>query len=858
MSGHDQRISFVIESVRQHGRLEVTGEHGSGRTFLLDDAADRLRADGWEVMVVRGVAALRGLPLAALSFGSATSARELRQSQPSVRGMYASLQDRVADGRFAILVDDWEELDSASRGVIIGVRKDSGVPLVITRLPARRFPEASDVPEDEAGFNETETLQLLPFGYDELEAIVTEHVKLPFSLPLLSRIFSKSGGNPGVALSIAKAALGSGHMESTAHGWDMKGDLWSPRMRAVMNAHLHNLPRELREGLEVLSLVGIIDIESATKLVGWETLERLEDRSLVGVIDSGPRRIVVVSPPLLAEYIRHEQPVARRIRVMELIATGLDDLSIGTASRQPTASVFFSEPDPLFIRLLFEEQSKVRAAAVANAGNAQTLESLVVEVEALIDSAADHDVIDAAFARSAQLRGDAESIARLAALHASWLARAHHDFAAAQRVIDDARPLTGQYELLLDSELAIVEVWGGSIPDDAEERLQIPSGATPIVTGRVLEALTAVRVARGELVAAGSAYARLREMKDYEIRPGAAALGVLILMFQGDFSPALELAFALHSKARERLDGNLLRAAAYATSFLLVALGNLHRARGLIDTVIAMGDAPIPLLAETYAARSTGTMLTYHAQEDPGHPVVEEMSIETELNGLLPAMHWAWPRANLLAAEGENQQAADMLWNAAQEIWQRGGRLAGVSGFLNAMEMSPDASRLDELLRCASEVEGAFVSVHLEYVTALVTRDGNDMLSAAIGLAAQGRLGIARLAFRYAEAWLEADDPVAAEAARARVAELDARTDADDYDHRSFQSTRIRLTDREIEIGHFVADGLSNPQIAEALVLSTRTVESHVYNLSKKLGATTRADFRRLLADYLAGNLIDL
>ncbi len=49
------------------------------------------------------------------------------------------------------------------------------------------------------------------------------------------------------------------------------------------------------------------------------------------------------------------------------------------------------------------------------------------------------------------------------------------------------------------------------------------------------------------------------------------------------------------------------------------------------------------------------------------------------------------------------------------------------------------------------------------------------------------------------------------------------------------------LTRREQEVAALVAQGLSNAQIATMLVISARTVETHVQHIMDKLGFRTRA-----------------
>ena len=50
------------------------------------------------------------------------------------------------------------------------------------------------------------------------------------------------------------------------------------------------------------------------------------------------------------------------------------------------------------------------------------------------------------------------------------------------------------------------------------------------------------------------------------------------------------------------------------------------------------------------------------------------------------------------------------------------------------------------------------------------------------------------------------------------------------------------LTPTELEVARLVADGLSNPQLAERLFVSRSTVKTHLVHVYAKLGLTTRAE----------------
>lgn len=65
----------------------------------------------------------------------------------------------------------------------------------------------------------------------------------------------------------------------------------------------------------------------------------------------------------------------------------------------------------------------------------------------------------------------------------------------------------------------------------------------------------------------------------------------------------------------------------------------------------------------------------------------------------------------------------------------------------------------------------------------------------------------------------------------------------------NWESTDIRwdrLSRSEERIVELVCEGLTNPQIAERLYLSRRTVQSHLYSIFKKLGVKSRTELATL------------
>jgi DNA-binding NarL/FixJ family response regulator len=63
------------------------------------------------------------------------------------------------------------------------------------------------------------------------------------------------------------------------------------------------------------------------------------------------------------------------------------------------------------------------------------------------------------------------------------------------------------------------------------------------------------------------------------------------------------------------------------------------------------------------------------------------------------------------------------------------------------------------------------------------------------------------------------------------------------------RATLASLSERQLQVAHLVAQGLTNREIAQTLVVSEKTVEAHLSAVFVKLGVSSRAKVTQALAD---------
>jgi DNA-binding CsgD family transcriptional regulator len=272
---------------------------------------------------------------------------------------------------------------------------------------------------------------------------------------------------------------------------------------------------------------------------------------------------------------------------------------------------------------------------------------------------------------------------------------------------------------------------------------------------------------------------------------------------------------------------------------LEVDLGHWTSAAGLVIEVMSDPGASVP---QQIVARVAGGLLAIRTGDDErGRQLLDEALAQArptgELQRLAPVSaaraEAAWLRRDPASIDAETAVATGLAaereqpWELGElAVWRARAGLtppAGVVAPPFAAELAGDpvgAARLWDELNCPYEAALARVQAD----------DEPRLRDALTELQRLGALPAARLVSR-------------------RLRELGVR-DIPRGPHPATTANPGALTPRELEVLELLAQGLRNVEIAERLVLSSRTVDHHVSSILGKLGARTRgeasAEARRL------------
>jgi len=836
---HDDALEAAARHVRSDEDVLLLGDVGSGRTTLLAALAERLRGSGTAVVTLAGHRGARDLPLAAFSTHPTLRPRVgARWGLPEATTILA---EAVGNGPAVVLVDDVHLLDDASTAVVAAVarRHASRVGLVLTA------PAGTDVDTAAPDLaREAVVVRLGPLGVSATSALLAERLGGQVEGHLASVVAGRSGGNPRVAVALARAAVEAGVVSRVSGRWAQTGALDTVRADAVPLGLLADLPETARHGLDVLAWFGLVDLATARRLVGADTLAVLDAAGRVAVHEGGREPTVTVSPPALGQVLRLRlSPRAHA----DLLA--LADGTLGTGVLPPPALALPAAADldaedatagaaPQQVAILTES---VRTQASQRYRTWLEKRDLVNAVALLrlrlLDNFTSIDVDEILQGTVPSPADDPDDLGSYVLLRGQWAAATGgtlrdgmtHDPGPTGRLVlpeleDRVLDALERLYALEPSTVGVADLEGAHVPAPLRDFVLVLQVQAAVETGapdRALELLDGWGGSR----------------RQHAIGHQLDALRGDALLLAGQVDDAIDWSRERLSAAYDDLSLLGVRLAARGLATGLFVQGDHDGARRTLSVVLQMGRCgPVQSPYDERILALAATLRARRGETDLAAALLDELRATPRpyLPALDFAVPWATTEVAYFRAGGTEPPDGELLWAAGEEQLASG-RLASAAlcWAFAPLELLPDRlARLEEL--CArTRLTIVRPLVHLHRTIALGT--STEVLVAAAMMRVPGPLVHVALDVARRRALEEGGGELTEEQVRAVAGAVLAETAGRP------QVRAAPLTGREAEIAALAREGLSNRQIASRLYLSVRTVESHLYRAMQKLGVSDRA-----------------
>jgi DNA-binding CsgD family transcriptional regulator len=877
----------------------VGGAQGVGRSRLLREALADARTDGWTTERVDGASATASIPFGAVAHLAPPEASGGGDALRMLLATTDHLRARAARRPLLLAIDDGHHLDEASLAlvrrvvglpnvfVLVTVRSDEPVPTPVVDLwkdgPARR-------------------IELQPLSRDETHRLVAQ-ARGGDADPVAARwLWDHSLGNPLFLRELVMAGHGSGRADggNGDRGTDRPGDP-GPRLAELVRTRLGRLDDDQRAALEIVVVGGPLPADVVGALVPPAAVAALVARGLLDERDGEPEPTLALAHPVY-EVVVGGSLTAGRARALRRRL--LEQLEARDAP-DPRAAVRLAtlrldqgvdlDAQQLVVASRYAQAAFPRALADRMPPAAGRIDAITAAVAADEPAArlSPHDL--AVAERLARAAWDSEpSLPGGLALTTILVARGRGDEAAALTTALDARAGTDAERVQVTLARAALEFWVLGRADRALALLRAAEDATgdPEARGRLQRLRAGIALNVGRAREAADLATALVESGDHDepVAAMAAATAAAALAIEGRaaesvalvdrFLPVVlghtaeipevlgqlllarlfaarvlgrvdeaeALAYACYQPAAEQ--GSLAGMAVFTASLGQVALDRgrpaaaarrLREADVLLGEYDTYGYRPWVLASLAMALAQAGDPVrAREAQDRARAATTQPRYFDPELD-----LAEAWCRA----ADGRLAEAATAATAAADRA-----RAAGLAPFeaaaLHALvrfgrAQPAAAARLHEL---AATTDSPLVALAARHATAALDGDGAALDRVAAGF---DELGAALLAAEAAAQASAAHDR-AGRAADARRSTTRSRTLADTCRGALTPAMRLglrapELTAREREVAVLTAQGLTSRAIAERLVVSPRTIESHLYRIFAKLGIADRSE----LADRL-------
>ncbi|MDQ4504329.1 LuxR C-terminal-related transcriptional regulator [Sinomonas sp. ASV322] len=846
----------------------VTGPPGVGKSFL---ASAVLNSLGSEIYPLRLRTSTTG-PTSDYACLGALLARLPKGASSSPTGLMLAVERMLREdsgGHPAVLVVEFSGvLDEGSIGVLLHLLLSGTAKLLAV---AQR---ATDLPADFLRLVRRSRLAEVPLrgiGIPETRLLVSTLVEGRVASSAVGELHHACGGNPSAVQGIVRRERATGNLHRRGGVWTLDGAV-EPEQGSgtdeIIRARWAREPQDVREVIEHLAVARRVPIAGLAGLFGSEVLVDMEDRALIAV-DASEHRCAYLREPRMAELVRERLGPDRHRELASLT-------SLGGAAEE---SGLDREDLVSYVEWTLGVGGTANADLVVHAARAAIALFEPRRALDLLDRAGEHDghaVVEAAFQRAAALsllerRDEALTVldsvprARLDELGPADLARhaaAKSELLAWLPERGEARePLHVAWDsLALREEADASELRGAAeVLDLAEYRMHAFRGDF----APVLDALEAASRRTGSSE-------EFRREASLLLAQAWAACGreadAAALMSAFGFGP-MGLASAQHP------DDDAYLTAAF---FVWIANGDWKRCVDLFEGYVDRGGRRLSLrggIAELFLAMAYVMAGRGGSALEPALNAVAQLEEFPARNALRAAYATT---AFAYAQVGDSGEASTFLERAAGCEALAPWLFAFISEFCEGMARrwlgEPGAAEL--LLGRAEEDEaaGRMSAAGIRVFGASIPGTDREFLwIERLGHRRQGPLAHLMAAVaaasrrKDAEALLDAAEfayemELDAVEARCAALALDFARDRGESAAAGRAQTRLDrltrilptlplvpqvpapvLTERERQIAVMAASGASNRDIADAVGVSVRTVEGHLYQVFMKLGVSSRS-----------------